>query len=84
MEAAKPDLDLPKCVELGVWVPIPRMPPPGPLQLRLKDVDPDESAAVKRRGVLTFHLTGCTGHFGYPVPQAKVAKATARQIVKPH
>jgi hypothetical protein len=52
--------------------------------LRLKDVDPDESAAVKRRGVMTFHMTGCTGHFGRPVPQAKVAAAMARQIAEPH
>jgi hypothetical protein len=52
--------------------------------LRLKDVDADESAAVKRRGVMTFHLTGCTGHFGRPVPQAKVAAAMARQIDEPY
>jgi hypothetical protein len=77
------DLGLPKCVELGVWVPIPREPPAGPLLLRLKDVDPDESAAVKRRGVMTFHMTGCTGHFGRPVQQAKVAAAMARQIADP-
>ena len=83
-EAADTNLDLPKCVEHGVWVPIPREPPAGALLLRLKDVDPDESAAVKRRGVLTFHMTGCTGHFGRPVPQAKVAEAMARQIAEPH
>jgi hypothetical protein len=71
-------------VEHGVWVPIPGEPPPGPLLLRLKDVDADESAAVKRRGVLTFHMTGCTGHFGRPAPQAKVAAAMVRQIDEPH
>src|SRR5262249_2773403 len=78
------DANLPKCVERGVWVPIPREPPPGPLLLRLKDLDPDESAAVKRRGIMTFHLVGCTGHFGRPGPQAKVAAAMARQIARPH
>jgi hypothetical protein len=65
-------------------VPIPQDPPPGPLLLRLKDVGPDESAAVKRRGVMTFHMTGCSGHFGRPVPQAKVAAAMARQVAEPH
>lgn len=83
-DATSIDMDLPKCVEGGVWVPIPREPPPGPLMLRLKDVDADESASSKRRGVLTFHMTGCTGHFGRPVPQAKVAAAMARQIDEPH
>jgi hypothetical protein len=78
------ELDLQKCVEHGVWVPIPRESPPGPLMLRLKDVDSKESAAVKRNGVMTFHMTGCTGHFGHPVPQAKVATAMARQITAPH
>jgi hypothetical protein len=52
--------------------------------LRLKDVDPDESAAVKRSGVMTFHMTGCSGHFGHPLPQAKVAAAMAQQIAEPH
>jgi hypothetical protein len=52
--------------------------------LRLKDVDAHESAAVKRRGVITFHMTGCTGHFGRPVPQSKVAAAMVRQIDAPH
>jgi hypothetical protein len=70
-------------VERGVWVPIPREVPTGPLLLRLKDVDAGESAAVKRRGVMTFHMTGCTGHFGRPVPQARVAAAMARQIANP-
>jgi hypothetical protein len=80
---SKTDLDFPKCVERGVWVPIPREPPAGPLMLRLKDVDADESAAVKRRGLMTFHMTGCTGHFGRPIPQAKVAAAMTRQIDEP-
>jgi acid phosphatase type 7 len=83
-EAASTNLDLWKCVEDGVWVPIPREPPPGPLMLRLKDVDPDESAAVKRNGVMTFHMTGCSGHFGHPHPQTEVAAAMARQIAEPH
>lgn len=83
-KAAGTDRKLPECVEDGHWVPIPREPPPGPLMLRLKDVDPDESAAVKRRGVMTFHMTGCTGHFGHPVPQANVAATMARQIAEPH
>ncbi len=83
-KAADTDLNPLKCVEQGVWVPIPREPSSGPLMLRLKDIDPDESAAVKRRGLMTFHMTGCTGHFGYPVPQARVAAAMSRQIAEPH
>jgi hypothetical protein len=51
--------------------------------LRLKDVDANESASVKRRGVMTMHMTGCSGHFGRPVPQAKVAAAMIRQIAEP-
>ena len=83
-QPATTEPDLPKCVEQGVWVPIPRQPPPGRLMLRLKEVDPDESAAVKRRGVMTFHLTGCTGDFANALPQTKVAAAMVRQVADPH
>ncbi len=73
-----------KCVEHGVWTPIPQPPPAGDLLLKLKDVDAKESAAVKERGVLSFHMAGCTGHFGHPVPQGQVASAMAKQVDKPN
>jgi hypothetical protein len=79
-----PAQEFPKCVEHGVWTPIPEPQPSGRLLLRFKDVDPRESAAVKHRGIMTFHMVGCTGHFGRPVPQAKVAATMARQIAAPH
>jgi acid phosphatase type 7 len=80
--AAPPDY--PPCVEHGIWTPIPVAPPPGALRLRLRDVDRDESRAAKRRGVMTFHMTGCTGHYDNHVPQTKVAEAMARQAAEPH
>src|SRR5262249_19825765 len=83
-DAAGTDLPLPKSVEKGGWGPIPPEPRPRPLMLPLKDVGPHQSPPVKRRRVMTFHMTGCTGHVGRPVPQAKVAAAMARQIAEPH
>jgi hypothetical protein len=73
-----------KCVEDGTWTPLPVDPPAGDLRLRLKDVDPDESRAVRQRGVLSFHLAGCTGDPAHPEPLAKVAEAMARQVADPH
>src|SRR5262249_12355550 len=58
------------CVEKGIWTPIPTPPPPGALQFSLKDVAPEESHAIKQRGVMTFHLAGCTGDSEHPTPQA--------------
>jgi hypothetical protein len=72
------------CVEHHGWTPIPRPQPAGPLLLRLKDVDPDESAAVKERRVMTFHMTGCTGHYQDHVPETRVAAAMSQQIDDPH
>src|SRR5262249_15527566 len=72
------------CVEHGTWTAIPRPCPDGPLLLRLKDVDADEARAVKERRVMTFHTTGCTGHFQDHVPETRVAAAMARQIADPH
>jgi hypothetical protein len=72
------------CVERGTWTPIPRPRPDGPLVLRLKDVDPDASRAVKDRGVMTFHMTGCTGHYQDHAPETCVAEAMSRQVADPH
>jgi hypothetical protein len=73
-----------KCVEDGVWTPLPVAVPDGDLRLRLKDVDPDASRAIKkRRGVMSFHLAGCTGDPVHPEPLAKVAEAMARQVADP-
>jgi hypothetical protein len=33
---------------------------------------------------MTFHVTGCTGHYDNHVPQSKVAEAMARQAAQPH
>jgi acid phosphatase type 7 len=74
----------PACVEHGVWVPIPVDPPSGSHRLKLKDIDPDESHAVKQRGVLSFHAVGCSGHFKDHLPGQRVAKAMAAQISNPH
>src|SRR6516225_3595379 len=73
----------PPCVEHGVWIPIPRPVPSGPLMLRLKDVDESESQAVKDRGVMTFHLAGCTGHFQDHAPENAVAQAMSKQLADP-
>jgi hypothetical protein len=80
----KPDDDPLKCVEDGTWTAIPRKRPDGPLLLRLKEVDAEESQAVKTRQVMTFHLTGCTGHFQDHVPETRVAAAMAGQVSEPH
>jgi hypothetical protein len=71
----------PACVEHGVWIPIP--PPSGLHRLTLKDIDPDESHAVKQRGVLSFHAIGCSGDFKDHLPGLRVAKAMAAQISNP-
>ncbi|MBV8351688.1 MAG: hypothetical protein JOZ21_05380, partial [Verrucomicrobia bacterium] len=70
----------PACVEHGVWTPIPVAPPGGAQRLAFKDVDPDESHAVKQRGVLSFHTVGCSGDFKNHTPGLHVAKAMASQI----
>jgi acid phosphatase type 7 len=73
----------PECVEHGVWTPIPVVPPSGPHRLTLKDIDPDESHAVKQRGVLSFHAVGCSGDFKDHLAGLHVAKAMAAQISNP-
>src|ERR1700747_551728 len=73
----------PACVELGVWTPTPVAPPGGAQRLTFKDVDPDESRAVKQRGVLSFHTVGCSGDFKNHTPGLQVAKAMAAQISNP-
>jgi len=70
----------PPCVEHGVWTPIPVAPPGGAQRLTFKDIDPDESRAVKQRGVLSFHALGCSGDFKDHTPGLQVAKAMASQI----
>jgi hypothetical protein len=72
------------CVEDGVWVPIPAEPPDDRLRLKLKDVDPEESRAVKQRGVMTIHFLGCSGDVENPKPQQHVANALIHQATDPH
>ena len=72
-------LNFPKCVESGCWAPIRVPPPKGPLMLKLKDVDADLSSRIKDDEVMSFHLTGCTGHYGNDVTGRAVAEAMARQ-----
>src|SRR6202162_3487932 len=74
----------PTCVEHGVWIPIPVEPPSVPLHLKLKDVDANESRAIRERGVLTFHVVGCSGDFKEHLPGSQVANAMAAQILNPH
>jgi hypothetical protein len=74
----------PPCVEHGTWSPIPVDPPKGPLLVKLKDVDADESRVIRERGVMTFHAVGCTGDFKEHLPGPSVAKAMAAQIANPH
>jgi hypothetical protein len=76
-------LDPLHCVEHGIWTPVPTPPPPGDLRLRLKDVDPGESRNVRQRGVLTFHLAGCTGDPKHTRPLQQVAAAMAAQVAEP-
>ena len=73
----------PACVEHGEWTSIPVDPPSGSHRLALKDIDPDESHAVKQRGVLSFHAVGCSGDFKNHLPGLQVAKAMAAQISNP-
>jgi hypothetical protein len=47
-------------------------------------VDAAESRSVKERGVMSFHLTGCTGHFTDHVPETAVAQAMTKQVADPH
>jgi len=51
--------------------------------LKLKDVDADLSSAIKDAEVMSFHITGCTGHFGNQEPGRAVARAMAAQIADP-
>ena len=70
----------PECVEHGVWSPIPKDPPDDILQMKLKDVDPDEARVLKERNVLVFHAVGCSGDFKDHEPGLAVANAMAEQI----
>jgi hypothetical protein len=73
----------PPCVEHGIWTPIPAPPPSGAHRLMLREIDPNESRAVKPRGVMTFHTVGCSGDFKDHVPGLQVAKAMAAQSSDP-
>jgi acid phosphatase type 7 len=73
-------LHYPKCVENGCWAPISSPQPKGPLMLKLEDVDAKLSRRIKDDGVMSFHLTGCTGHYSIPTPRRAVAEAMAAQV----
>jgi hypothetical protein len=74
---------LPDCVELGEWTKIP-VPPPRSFRLKLKEVDREESQAIKKRGVMTFHTVGCTGCHADQGATTRVAAAMAAQVADPH
>lgn len=78
-KAAIEALNYPECVEHGCWAPIPGALPEGRLMLKLKDVDAHLSSRIKDDKVMSFHLTGCTGHYGNHAPAQAVAKAMAAQ-----
>jgi hypothetical protein len=48
--------------------------------LKLEDVDAKLSRRIKDDGVMSFHLTGCTGHYSIPTPRRAVAEAMAAQV----
>jgi hypothetical protein len=72
-------LHYPKCVENSCWAQISRPRPKGPLILKLKEVDANLSNRIKDDEVMSFHLTGCTGHYGIPAPRRAVAEAIVAQ-----
>jgi acid phosphatase type 7 len=81
MAAQAPDHSVElKCVENGIWTPIPRPAPAGQLRLKLKDVDPAESSGIKQSGTMTFHAVGCSGDFKDQAPGTNVANAMAAQV----
>jgi hypothetical protein len=86
MAAQQSDNPFYPCVEKGIWTPIPKPPPKGPLRLTLKAIDPDQSKQVKSTNRLTFHAVGCSGRYEkYPdgsQPGPLVAKAIATQATK--
>jgi acid phosphatase type 7 len=75
--------DLPDCVELGIWTPIP-VPVPSSLRLKLKNVDMKASQTIKEMGAMTFHAVGCTGCHADQQATTQVAAALAVQAAHPH
>jgi hypothetical protein len=71
------------CVELGEWTRIP-VPPPASFLLKLKDVDADESQAIKARRAMSFHAVGCTGCHADQHTTTAVARVMAVQAEHPH
>jgi hypothetical protein len=51
--------------------------------LKFKDVDADESHAIRDRGIVSFDPVGCSGDFKEHLPGSQVAKAMAVQIANP-
>jgi hypothetical protein len=74
-----------KCVEHGVWMPLPQKPPASPdaFTLKLRDVDPQEHDRIAQAGRMTFHAVGCTGAFDDHRPQVAVARAMVAQLDDP-
>jgi acid phosphatase type 7 len=73
------------CVEGGIWTPVPTKPPSALSKFTLKfsAVDSSENSRIKKAGVMTFHMIGCTGDFSDHQPQEYVAEAMAAQVVAP-
>jgi acid phosphatase type 7 len=72
-------LHYPKCVENGCWAQVSRLRPKGPLMLKLNEVDANLSRRIRDDEVMSFHLTGCTGHYRILAPRRAVAEAMAAQ-----
>jgi glutaredoxin len=51
---------------------------------KLKEVDEQESQAIRQRGVMTFHAVGCTGCHSDQHATTQVATAMATQAAHPH
>ena len=54
------------------------------LRLELKEVDKQESKAIKEKGVMAFHAVGCTGCHADQQATTQVAAAMAAQVAHPH
>jgi Calcineurin-like phosphoesterase len=82
MPSQSPDGHANACVESGIWTPIPVAPPTtlSTFTLKLSAVDASENNRIKKAGLMTFHMTGCTGDFSDHEPQAIVADAMAAQV----
>jgi acid phosphatase type 7 len=67
-----------QCAEKGVWTNVPAQPPSS-TSLSLKTIDPNEDKSISSSGKMTFHMTGCSGHYDKDKHTDQVAAAIASQ-----